>query len=60
LGNKTYTLTVNYISALGTFAKWKATNEQGSFDLKTFEVRARGSERNEALRPGMTALIRIK
>jgi HlyD family secretion protein len=60
LGEDTYTFTVNYISALGTFAKWKATNEQGSFDLKTFEVRARSGERIEALRPGMTALITAK
>ena len=54
---KTYPFTVNYISALGSFAKWKATNEQGSFDLKTFETRARSDQPVADLRPGMTALI---
>ena len=49
---------VFYISALGAFAKWKATDELGSFDLKTFEVRARPEEPDENLRPGMSAFIR--
>ncbi len=56
---KTCPFTVNYISALGSFAKWKATNEQGSFDLKTFETRARSGQPIAELRPGMTALIQI-
>jgi HlyD family secretion protein len=56
---KTYPFTVTYISALGAFAKWKATNEQGSFDLKMFESRARHDGTIEGLRPGMTALIRL-
>lgn len=58
LGSTTYTFTVNYISALGTFAKWKATSEQGNFDLKTFEVRSRSKAKIDNLRPGMTALIK--
>ncbi len=52
--------TVSYISALGAFAKWKATNEQGGFDLKTFEVRARSEKPIEQLRPGMTALVKVQ
>lgn len=60
LGDKKYPFTVTYISALGAFAKWKATNEQGSFDLKTFEVRARSEQPIESLRPGMTALVNLK
>lgn len=56
---KTYPFTVTYISALGAFAKWKATNEQGTFDLKMFESRARHDGDVENLRPGMTALIRL-
>jgi HlyD family secretion protein len=54
---KTYPFTITYISALGNFAKWKATNDQGNFDLKTFETRARSNEPIENLRPGMTAII---
>lgn len=56
---KTYPFTVTYISALGAFAKWKATNEQGSFDLKMFETRARHDGSIENLRPGMTANISL-
>ncbi len=58
--NKNFTFTVHYISALGNFAKWKATNEQGSFDLKTFEVRARPTKKISELRPGMTAIAYLK
>lgn len=57
---KNYDFSVHYISALGNFAKWKATNEQGSFDIKTFEVKARPSQKIESLRPGMTALAHLK
>ncbi|MBF0313836.1 MAG: efflux RND transporter periplasmic adaptor subunit [Oligoflexia bacterium] len=56
---KNHNYQVSYLSALGTYAKWRATNEQGSFDLKTFEVRARCREKIFELRPGMTALIEM-
>jgi HlyD family secretion protein len=56
---KSCPFTVTYISALGAFAKWKATNETGSFDLKTFEVRARSEARIDGMRPGMTALVKF-
>lgn len=59
LGAQEYDLTVTYISPLGAFAKWKSTNEQGSFDLKTFEVRARPAAPVANLRPGMSARIRM-
>lgn len=58
--DKKFDFEVHYISALGNFAKWKATNEQGSFDLKTFEVKARPSQKIDTLRPGMTALADLK
>ena len=51
---------VFYISALGAFAKWKATDELGSFDLKTFEVRVRLENDMADLRPGMSAFISKK
>ena len=59
LGDKSYKLAITYMSSLGAFAKWKSTNEQGSFDLKTFEVRARASEKIEDLRSGMTAIVDV-
>lgn len=54
LGAATYPLEVFHISALGDFATWRATSARDSFDLKTFEVRARPVEAIEGLRPGMT------
>jgi len=46
---------VTSIAALGDFATWKATSEKASFDLKSFEVRARPIDPVADLRPGMTA-----
>ena len=57
---KSFDCEVTYISALGSFAKWKATGEQGTFDLKTFETRMRPKTAVENMRPGMTALVKIK
>jgi len=57
---KSFDCEVTYISALGSFAKWKATNEQGTFDLKTFETRMRPKTPAANMRPGMTAYIKIK
>lgn len=55
---KSFPMKITYISAMGSFAKWKSTNEQGRFDLKTFELRARPESVIEGLRPGMTALVK--
>lgn len=58
LGNKTIRLKVNYIHALGSFATWKATKATGDFDLRTFEIKAIPVEKTNALRPGMTAIVK--
>jgi len=42
------------ISVMGDFATWRATSAKDTFDLKTFEVRARPISPVEGLRPGMT------
>jgi len=57
LGNKETYLKVNYITALGDFATWRATKATGDFDLKTFEVRAIPVRSLEGLRPGMSAVV---
>ncbi|MCL1973101.1 MAG: efflux RND transporter periplasmic adaptor subunit [Endomicrobia bacterium] len=56
--DKKFGMEVTYISAMGTFASWKPTAQQGNYDLKTFEVRLKSKEKIENLRPGMTAVIR--
>lgn len=48
---------VNYISAMGNFATWRATRIRGDFDLKTFEVKAVPTSPVEGLRAGMTVVV---
>jgi HlyD family secretion protein len=54
LGNKEYQFVVSYISPMGEFANWKPTNQKGGFDIKTFEIRLRGKNKIDGLRPGMS------
>ncbi len=49
---------VYYIKDQGSFAVWKATKANGQYDLKTFEVKARPTEKFEGLRPGMSLIIK--
>jgi HlyD family secretion protein len=58
--DKTIKMDVSYISPLGSFANWKPTAQTGNYDLKTFEVRLRSSQKIPNLRAGMTAVLRIK
>ncbi len=57
LGGRVLDLTVFYIAPVGDFATWRATNAQGGFDLKTFEVRARPAHVVPGLRPGMSVIV---
>lgn len=52
---RTLPMTVFAVAPLGDFATWRATGEKGSFDLRTFEVKARPEQPDPDLRPGMTA-----
>lgn len=52
--------TVNYIAALGSFATWKATKENGGYDMRTFEIQAVPDDKIKDLRPGMSVIITIK
>lgn len=57
LNNKKINLKVYYLKDLGSYAAWKATKSTGQYDLKTFEVKARPTEKVEGLRPGMTVVL---
>ncbi len=48
---------IYYIAPLADFAKAEATQEKGSWDIKTFEVRGRMTGNGAELRPGMTVKI---
>lgn len=57
LGNKKVVLKVNYIKAMASYATYKATKNNGGFDVKSFEVRAVPTTAIEGLRPGMSLLV---
>ena len=42
----------------GSFAVWKATKASGQYDQKTFEVKARPTEKIEGVRPGMSVILK--
>lgn len=48
---------VRYISVQADFATWSATRTQGSFDIRTFAVKAYPMGNAEGLRPGMSVLV---
>jgi HlyD family secretion protein len=60
LDNQQVVVKVYYIKDMGTYAAWKATKTTGQFDAKTFEVRARPTEKIKDLRPGMSVIIKKK
>jgi len=55
--DKNLKLKVYYMKDMGAYAVWKATKANGRYDLKTFEVKARPTEKLEGLRPGMSVVI---
>lgn len=57
IGEEIYHARVYYMSALASYATWRATQETGGYDSKTFEVRARPLEPVKGLRPGMTVIV---
>jgi len=56
--NKEVEMKVYYLKDMGSYAVWKATKANGEYDLKTFEVKARPTEKFEGLRPGMSLIIK--
>ena len=56
--NKDITLKVFNIKDEGSYAVWKATKTTGQYDLKTFEVKARPTEKVDGIRPGMSLIIK--
>ncbi len=58
--SKDIKMKVYYMKDEGSFAVWKATKNNGQYDLKTFEVKARPVTTIEGLRPGMSLIIKDK
>ena len=57
LGNAKYRTTVTFISAMESYATWKATLDTGGVDVRTFEVRSVPDRKIDGLIPGMTAIV---
>jgi len=56
--DKTISMKVYHLKDQGTYAVWKATKTTGQYDLKTFEVKARPTEKFDGLRPGMSLIVK--
>lgn len=48
---------VFYIKDLGTYANWQATKSTGDYDARTFQIKARPTEKIANLRPGMSVVL---
>lgn len=57
LGDDLYIVEVSYIKAMGTYATWRSTKQNGQYDVRTFDVKARPLQPIQDLRPGMTAIV---
>ncbi len=57
LENSKQEVKISYIKALASYATWKATKTTGDFDVRTFEVRAKPTQKVENLRPGMSVIV---
>ena len=58
LGNDVkYSVTVTHVKAMGTYATWRSTKQNGGYDVRTFDVKCRPLVTIPGLRPGMTALV---
>lgn len=57
LDNSTYPVTVTHIKAMGTYATWRTTKQNGGYDVRTFDVKCRPLAEIPGLRPGMTAIL---
>lgn len=57
LGEKRINARIYYIRDMGTYATWRSTKSNGSWDSRTFEIKVRpeGSDA-DGLRPGMSAI----
>lgn len=58
LGEQTYKARVTYMRAMASYATWRATKNNGQYDMKSFDVKLVPIGKIENLRPGMTALIK--
>ena len=57
LGKKHIDVEIYYIRDLGSYATWRSTKSTGSYDSRTFQIKARPTEAVVGLRPGMSVVF---
>lgn len=57
LGKDAYRFKVSYLSVMGSYATWRATDTEKDFDVRTFEIEARPVTPIQGLRAGMSVLV---
>lgn len=56
LGKKHIKAKVYYVRDMGTYATWRSTKSNGTWDSRTFQIKARPTEHVDNLRPGMSII----
>ncbi|MBD5234104.1 MAG: HlyD family efflux transporter periplasmic adaptor subunit [Bacteroidales bacterium] len=56
LNKKEIDVKIYYIRDMGSYATWRSTKSTGSYDSRTFQIKARPTEKIENLRPGMSVV----
>lgn len=54
LDKKNIKAKIYYVRDMGTYAMWRSTKSNGTWDSRTFQIKARPVEKVENLRPGMS------
>lgn len=57
LGKKEINVKIYYVRDMGNYATWHSTKSTGSYDSRTFQIKARPTETVDGLRPGMSAVF---
>lgn len=58
LGKKEVEVEIYFIRDMGTYATWRSTKATGEWDSRTFQIKARPTEKVEGLRPGMSIIYK--
>lgn len=58
LGKKDIDVSIYYIRDMGSYATWQATKSTGDWDSRTFQIKARPTEKIPDLRLGMTVVYK--
>lgn len=58
LGQREVEAEIYYIRDMGSYATWHSTKATGSWDSRTFEIKARPTEKVDGLRPGMSIVYK--